>query len=130
MARILVAEDNPKNLRLMQMLLKSQGHEVLTAEDGETALSVAQRETPDLIIMDMQLPKLDGFEATRRIKADPALAATPVLGVSAYAMQSDRERGMAAGCDGYVTKPINTRSFGDTVASMLGADPASAGDDG
>lgn len=121
MARILAVEDNEKNRRLLRMLLASDGHEVVEAADGEAALERAQEERPDLVIMDLQLPKLDGFEVTRRLKADTRLRDVPVLAVSAYAMASDRERGLAAGCDAYLSKPIDTRGLLRTVREMLQA---------
>lgn len=119
MGVIVVVEDNAKNRRLLNMLLRSDKHEVVEVADGETALTTIREHRPDLVIMDLQLPKLDGFEVTRRLKADPELRAIPVIAVSAYAMESDRKRGMEAGCDAYITKPIDTRAFRDIVKDVL-----------
>ncbi len=119
MARILVVEDNAKSRRLLQMVLKNGAHEVVCAEDGLAALAAVGESKPDLIVMDLQLPALDGYEVTRRLKADPALRHIPVVAVSAYAMPSDRQRGLDAGCDAYVCKPIDIRAFAETVRVML-----------
>ena len=111
MARVLVAEDQAENLDLMVYLLRAFGHEAQMARDGAEAVTLTGRDRPDLVVMDLQMPVMDGYEATARIKADPALAAIPVIAVTAYAMVGDRERIMAAGFDGYLTKPIDPQTF-------------------
>jgi two-component system, cell cycle response regulator DivK len=107
--RILVVEDQEDNRRILRDLLTSAGYEVIQAENGEEALAAAARERPDLILMDIQLPLLDGYEATRRIKADPDLRAIPIIAVTSYALSGDEGKARAAGCDAYVTKPYSPR---------------------
>jgi two-component system, cell cycle response regulator DivK len=107
--RILVVEDQEDNRRILRDLLTSAGYEVIQAENGKEALAAAARERPDLILMDIQLPLLDGYEATRRIKADPDLRAIPIIVVTSYALSGDEGKARAAGCDAYVTKPYSPR---------------------
>ena len=109
--RILVVEDQEDNRRILRDLLTSAGYEIIQAENGEEALAAAARERPGLILMDIQLPVLDGYEATRRIKADPALRAIPVIVVTSYALSGDENKARAAGCDAYVTKPFSPRAL-------------------
>jgi len=109
--RILVVEDQEDNRRILRDLLTSAGYEIIQAENGGEALAAAARERPDLILMDIQLPVLDGYEATRRIKADPALRAIPVIVVTSYALSGDENKARAAGCDAYVTKPFSPRAL-------------------
>jgi two-component system cell cycle response regulator DivK len=109
--RILVVEDQIDNQQILRDLLNSAGYDVMEAGNGEEALAVAVRERPDLILMDIQLPLLDGYEATRRIKADPALRAIPVIVVTSYALSGDEAKALAAGCDAYVTKPFSPRAL-------------------
>ena len=111
MARILVVEDNPTNLDLIVYLLQAFRHTIYTARSGEEGLTVAQREAPDLILLDVQMPVMDGFEVVVRLKAHPKLRAIPVVAVTALAMVGDRERVLAAGFDGYIAKPIDPESF-------------------
>jgi len=119
MARILIVEDNPANMTLALFLLQSAGHTVLSALDAEAALTMAREELPDLILMDIQLPGIDGLEATGRLKRDDETRAIPVLALTALAMKGDEERIRAAGCDGYIAKPIDYRQFLVTVAAQL-----------
>ncbi len=119
MARILVIEDNPTNLELISYLLKAFGHETLAATDGEKGLEVVRREMPDLIICDIQLPNMNGYEVARRLKADPALRAIPLVAVTAMAMVGDRDRVLAAGFDGYIPKPIAPETFVGQVEAFL-----------
>src|SRR5512145_707309 len=105
--RILVVEDQEDLRGVLRTLLTGSGYEMLEAADGETGVARAKSDRPDLILMDIQMPVLDGYEATRRIKADPDLAATPVIAVSSFAMKGDEEKARAAGCDHYVTKPYS-----------------------
>lgn len=123
MARlILVVEDNPVNLELMTELLEQEGYRVLTAESAEAALRLTLAERPDLILMDLQLPGMTGYEATRRLKADPSTAAIPVLAITASAMLGDDLKAREAGCDGYLTKPLDTHIFRETLRWFLPPD--------
>ncbi len=124
MARILVVEDNPDNMVLTVMLLESVGHTVLTAIDAEAGLTLARAELPDLILMDIQLPGMDGLEATALLKRDEATRAVPVVALTALAMKGDEERIRAAGCDGYIAKPIGIQDFLATIAAKLPGSPA------
>jgi two-component system cell cycle response regulator DivK len=113
--RILVVEDNPKNMKLFRDVLVATGYETLEATTGGEAVEVATEETPDLVLMDIQMPDIDGVEALKRLRADGRTAAIPVVALTAQAMQGDRERFLAAGFDGYVSKPVNVRDFIGTV---------------
>ena len=106
MARLLVVEDNPTNMKLAIMLLETAGHSVISAKDAEAGLTLARDERPDLILMDVQLPGMDGLAATALLKADDATRAIPVIALTALAMKGDEERIRAAGCDGYIAKPL------------------------
>lgn len=116
---ILIVDDNPVNLKLLRITLVVAGYDVRTAIDAEQATSVLASFRPRLILMDIQLPGLDGLELTRRLKADPATSDAVIIAVTAYAMKGDEQRALAAGCDGYVTKPIDTRTLARTVARYL-----------
>jgi two-component system, cell cycle response regulator DivK len=109
--RILVVEDQEDNRQILRDLLSNAGYEMIEAEDGQQALTQAAKHKPDLILMDIQLPLLDGYEATRRIKADPALNAIPIIVVTSYALSGDEEKAHAAGCDAYVAKPFSPRAL-------------------
>lgn len=124
---ILVVDDNPVNLKLIRVVLAGEGYRVRTAGDAEEALTVLREFRPRLILMDIQLPGMDGLTLTRRLKADPATRDVVILGLTAYAMKGDAERVLAAGCDGYVPKPIDTRTFPALVAGYLAARPAPGG---
>jgi two-component system, cell cycle response regulator DivK len=117
--RILVIEDTEDNRRIMRDLLTSAGFEILEATTGEEGVALAIRHRPDLILMDIQLPVLDGYEATRRIRADPALRNIPIIAVTSYALAGDEEKTRAAGCDGYVAKPFSPRQLLATVRQHL-----------
>ena len=119
MARVLVVEDNPTNLTLATFLLESVGHTVLFATDAEAGLSVARAERPDLILMDIQLPGMDGLEAIGILKGDETTRRIPVIALTALAMKGDEERIRAAGCDGYVAKPLDYKDFLATIKSTL-----------
>jgi len=118
-APILVVDDNRMNLKLVRVLLEGEGYRVRTAADAREALAALEDFTPRLVLMDIQLPGMDGLALTRRIKADPRAAGTVVVAVTAYAMKGDEARILAAGCDGYIAKPIDTRTLPATVASYL-----------
>jgi two-component system cell cycle response regulator DivK len=109
--RILVVEDQEDNMQILRDLLSSAGYEMIEAQDGEAGVSVAVSERPDLNLMDIQLPLLDGYEATRRIKAHPALSATPIIVITSYALSGDEAKARAAGCDSYVSKPYSPRQL-------------------
>jgi len=119
---VLVVDDNPTNLKLMAYLLQAKGYDVRTAPDAESALDVVRAEPPALILMDLQLPGMDGLELTRQLKASPAFRDIVIIAVTAYAMKGDEERARAAGCDGYVPKPVDTRALPRLVARHLGLD--------
>jgi len=109
--RILVIEDQEDNRRILRDLLTSAGYEVIEAVTGEEGVAMAETHRPDLILMDIQLPDLDGYEATRRIKANPALRHIPLIAVTSYALSGDDVKALEAGCDGYVTKPFSPRAL-------------------
>ena len=108
-ARILVVEDHEENRRIMRDLLTSAGYEMIEAVTGEEGVTLAETQRPDLILMDIQLPGLDGYDATRRIKANPALRSIPIIAVTSYALSGDDVKAREAGCDAYVTKPFSPR---------------------
>jgi two-component system, cell cycle response regulator DivK len=109
--RILVVEDQEDNRQILRDLLGNTGYQMFEAENGEEAVTMAAAEKPDLILMDIQLPLVDGYEATRRIKADPALSAIPIIAITSYALSGDEDKARAAGCDDYVTKPYSPRKL-------------------
>jgi two-component system cell cycle response regulator DivK len=117
--RILVVEDTEDNRQIMRDLLSSAGYDLVEAVDGAEGIAMAKSERPDLILMDIQLPVLDGYEATRRIKADPALSHIPVIAVTSYALSGDEAKTRAAGCDGYVAKPFSPRQLLQKVREYL-----------
>jgi two-component system cell cycle response regulator DivK len=117
--RILVVEDNPKNLKLVRDVLRFAGYEVIEATCGEDGVRLAAREQPDLILMDLQLPGIDGTEALRQIRESVAGGAVPVVAVTAFAMNADRDRAYAAGFDGYVQKPLSVRGLQQQVHDFL-----------
>ena len=126
MARILIIEDNPANMTLATFLLESADHTVLSAIDAETGLTIARAEQPDLVLMDIQLPGMDGLEATGILKADKDTRGIPVIALTALAMKGDEERIRAAGCDGYIAKPLDYKQFLAAIAAQLGTAPAAA----
>jgi two-component system cell cycle response regulator DivK len=109
--RVLLIEDHEDNRRIVRDLLTASGYEMLEAITGEDGIVAAERERPDLILMDIQLPLMDGYEATRRIKADPSFSAIPIIVVTSYALSGDEEKARAAGCDAYVAKPYSPRAL-------------------
>ena len=119
MGTVLVVEDNAANMTLAVFLLQSAGHTVLSATDAEAGLTLARHSRPDLILMDIQLPGMDGLEATRLLKLDHTTRAIPVIALTALAMKGDEERIRAAGCDGYIAKPLAYRDFLASVAGQL-----------
>jgi two-component system cell cycle response regulator DivK len=119
MAKVLIVEDNPANMALAIFLLRSAGHTVLSAADAEVGLRLARDEQPNLILMDIQLPGMDGLEATVLLKRDDATRAIPVIALTALAMKGDEERIRAAGCDSYIAKPLEYRNFLATISAQL-----------
>jgi CheY-like chemotaxis protein len=116
---ILVIDDNPVNLKLIRILLTGEGYDVRTAADAKEAAKVLAEIHPSLILMDIQLPGMDGLELTRRLKAEPTTRDITIVGLTAYAMKGDEERILAAGCDGYIAKPIDTRTLPDCIKGYL-----------
>lgn len=116
---VLIVDDNPDNLKLMVYVLTKAGHHVRTAVDAEQALELVRQDPPRLILMDVQLPGMDGLSLTRLLKAGADTRDILIIAVTAYAMKSDEARGFAAGCDGYISKPINTRTLPQIVATYL-----------
>jgi CheY-like chemotaxis protein len=116
---ILVVDDNPANLKLVRVLLTCEGYEVRVAADAEEALVVLRQFRPRLILMDLQLPGMDGLALTRRLKGDAATRSITVVALTAYAMKGDTQKALEAGCDGYITKPIDTRMLPRLIASYL-----------
>jgi CheY-like chemotaxis protein len=116
---ILIVDDNPVNLKLIRILLVGEGYDVHTAGDAEEALRILQDLRPRLILMDIQLPGIDGLELTRQLKANPLTRDIRILGLTAYAMKGDEEKIMAAGCDGYIAKPIDTRTLPGVIERYL-----------
>lgn len=125
MARVLVVEDNKANMKLTSLLLHSAGHTVLSAVDAEIGLTLARSERPDLILMDIQLPGMDGLTATALLKQDPVTASIPIIALTAMAMKADRERSDLAGCDAYISKPLRYQELLDAVESLLAKDDGS-----
>jgi CheY-like chemotaxis protein len=117
--RILIVDDNATNLKLVAYLMKANGYTVDTALDAESAIVAIRNHHPDVILMDIQLPGIDGLELTRRLKADPATRDIVIVAVTAYAMKGDQAKALAAGCDDYITKPIDTRALPETIARHL-----------
>ncbi|MFQ4136560.1 response regulator [Nodosilinea sp. PGN35] len=120
---ILLIEDNPQNRYLVQFLLETRGHTILQAETGPQGLALAAAALPDLILLDIQLPGMDGHAVACALKSDPLLKSIPVVAVTSYAMVGDREKCLAAGAEGYIEKPIDPESFGDEVERFLLAIP-------
>ena len=118
-ARILVAEDDADNRRIVVKILTVEGHETLEAADGRTTVELARRQRPDLILMDLAMPGMDGWEAARRLKADPETADIPIIALTAFAMRGDEERARQAGCDAYLSKPCRPQTIRDVVRQFL-----------
>ena len=120
MAKILLVEDNEMNRDMLSRRLERRGYQVVIAVDGQQGVDMARSEKPDLVLMDMSLPVLDGWEATRRLKADADTRPVPIIALTAHAMAGDREKAMEAGCDDYDTKPIELPSLIDKIARLIG----------
>lgn len=124
---ILIVEDNPVNQKLLMAVLRPHGYRLVTAADGEEALAVACQEQPDLILMDLQLPRLNGYSATQRLKSNPLTAHIPVVALTAHAMPEERRQAQQVGFDGYITKPIDTRAFPEQILGFLNHPRATSG---
>lgn len=125
MSRILLVEDNEMNRDMLSRRLERKAYEVIIAIDGQASVNMASSESPDLILMDLSLPVIDGWEATRRLKANPATQSIPVIALTAHAMASDEQKALQAGCDDYDTKPVNfQRLLGKIEALLANANPA------
>lgn len=123
---ILIVDDNEMNVKLLRWLLEKHGYVVHTASDAQTARTGIRAVHPQLVLMDIQLPDVDGLQLTREFKADPGLRSIPIVAVTSYAMKGDRQRAVGAGCDGYITKPIDTKQFPIEIQKYLrggGDDP-------
>jgi two-component system cell cycle response regulator DivK len=125
-ARILVIEDNPANMKLATLLVRNAGHSVLCAIDAEAGLTLARSGQPDLVLMDIQLPGMDGLAATALLKRDPVTAAIPVIALTALAMKADEERCRAAGCDAYIAKPLRYQELYAAMDALLAGGSATA----
>jgi len=131
MARILIIEDNPANMKLACLLMQNIGHTVLCAVDAETGLTLARANQPDLILMDVQLPGMDGLTATALLKQDQSTVSIPVIALTSMAMKNDQEKSMMAGCDAYIAKPLRYKELYAAIDALLGkgAPPAHPGPD-
>ncbi len=118
--KVLIVEDEPRNLKLAAMALRPHGYDIVSATDGEQAVEVAIRENPDIVLMDMQLPKISGLEATRRLRKYPAFKDTPIVALTAYAMKGDEEKYIEGGCTAYMAKPISVKELPVLVAELTG----------
>jgi two-component system, cell cycle response regulator DivK len=119
MAKILIIEDNEQNLYLETFILQKNGHEVIQARNGETGIALAVQTLPDLILLDIQLPGMDGYSVAEKLRKDPGMVNTPIVAVTSYAMTGDRERILEAGCTGYIEKPIDPGTFHAEVIQFL-----------
>jgi two-component system cell cycle response regulator DivK len=117
--KILVIEDNEQNLYLVTFLLERRGHEVIAARDGKQGIRTAAQQVPDLILLDIQLPSMDGYAVAARLKESAVLAPVPIVAVTSYAMAGDREKALASGCSGYIVKPINPDTFIGEIEAFL-----------
>lgn len=119
--KILYIEDNDQNYYLVSFILNAQGHTVTRARDGREGIDLATREHPDLILLDIQLPVMDGYATARELRRIPGVAATPIVALTSYAMAGDREKALEAGCTGYIEKPINPKTFTEQIGEYLSA---------
>src|SRR5215813_3893283 len=125
---ILIVDDTPVNLKLTRILLVNEGYQVLTAASAEEALELLRDHRPELVLADIQLPGMDGLEMTRRIKQNPSTSGITVVALTAFAMMGDEQKALDAGCDGYITKPIDTHTLGQRIRQYLDKRPPSNGD--
>lgn len=121
MSKILLVEDNEMNRDMLSRRLERKGYEVVMAVDGQAGVDIASSSNPDIILMDLSLPVIDGWEATRRIKADPATQSIPIIALTAHAMAGDEQKALEAGCDDYDTKPVNLKRLLEKIGNLLGS---------
>ena len=126
--RILIIEDNEQNLYLVTFILEKHGYEVFAARDGQEGIDMAESIKPDLILLDIQLPVMDGYTVARHLRTNTELAQVPIIAVTSYAMTGDRGKTIAAGCNGYIEKPINPDTFADEIEQFLPIRPVNTGD--
>jgi two-component system cell cycle response regulator DivK len=119
MKKVLIIEDNEKNLYLLRFLIEKLGHQVIEARDGQSGVKIAVDEKPDIILMDIQLPVMDGYEATRQIRSLDEFKEIPIIAITSFAMVGDREKSLAAGCTDYIEKPIQPENFIEKIKSYL-----------
>ncbi len=119
-AKILYIEDNQQNFYLVEYILKAKGHEIFWARSGKSGLEAAAAAPPDLVLLDIQLPEMDGYAVAKALKADPDMAGIPIVALTSYAMAGDRQKALEAGCDGYIEKPLNPRTFAEQIEGFLG----------
>ncbi|NUM80568.1 response regulator [bacterium] len=119
MKKILIVEDNDLNLRLVRMLLRYESYQFIEALNGEDAIDMASKEHPDLIVLDIQIPKIDGYQVAKKLKSDPVLKKIPIFALTAYAMKGDAEKILEAGCDRYMSKPLDTEVFKKIVKELM-----------
>jgi CheY-like chemotaxis protein len=124
-SRILIVEDNPDNLELVRFLINQAGHQVLAATDGRKGLALARQQLPDLILLDLGMPELDGWSVAEELKKDPLTNSIPVVAITAYTLPGDRRRAIEAGCDGYISKPLNVSTFIEEISQYLKNPPVS-----
>ncbi len=117
--KILVIEDNELNMKLVRTLLKLGQHQIIEAVDAESGIQLAKEHNPDMVLMDVQLPGMDGLEATQILKSDPSTNSIPIVALTSYAMTGDKKKALEAGCDGYITKPIDTRTFLEEISRFF-----------
>lgn len=127
--RVLVIEDNENNIYLCTYILEKSGYDVYQARDGREGIEQARLIVPELILLDIQLPVMDGYEVARELRKIPSLTALPIVAVTSYAMVGDREDALAAGCTGYIEKPINPETFANEIAVYLAVEPSERGDE-
>jgi two-component system cell cycle response regulator DivK len=119
MKKVMIIEDNEKNLYLLRFLIEKLGHQIIEARDGKSGVNIAIIEKPDIILMDIQLPVMDGYEATRQIRSTDGFKDVPIIAITSYAMVGDREKSLAAGCTDYIEKPIQPESFMEKIRKYL-----------
>ena len=129
MKKLLIIEDNEQNLYMMRYLLERKGYRIISAENGPDGIELAKSETPDGILLDIQLPEMDGYEVASRLKKIPCICSIPIIAVTSYAMPGDRKQALRAGADGYIEKPVDPDTFAETIGQFLVSYRTSGGED-